>query len=326
MSPLSHLSSHTPKHTDNTPDLLERAGIVWPNPRITTNSSSASSYFGHRAKTINLPVNTKHKKVVSVSDVNAAPFMSSFPGPPPASARDVFQQATNGHHEGSSRSTSAYSTFSDSAAPLMQNNPSVPAYPGTHEDVTRKNQQFAFRLPSDQLQMIINSISPSPTQQQHSFDPAATMPPPPLPAHAMAAKDTSIGDQCAVPLEAVTDPLFGQDFGSTFVDRRAESRYSDISMHAGCTSFPTCTSEDAEGRIVHDSPGAPAAVVKGKKEGSSPTKRKLSSDSTNKNDHAEKRTRRSARLLQHDSGYGDSSSDDRANGNAGEEDVWASVQ
>jgi len=63
---------------------------------------------------------------------------------------------------------------------------------------------------------------------------------------------------------------------SNIRDRRAESRYSDISMHAGCTAFPGCTTEDAEGHIVHSSPSMtlPAGVVRGRKEGPSPSKRK----------------------------------------------------
>ena len=64
-------------------------------------------------------------------------------------------------------------------------------------------------------------------------------------------------------------------------DRRGDSRYSDISMHAGCNAFPSCISEDTEGHLVHT--GGPATVVRGRKEGSSLSKRK--STSTGKTDH-----------------------------------------
>ena len=65
-------------------------------------------------------------------------------------------------------------------------------------------------------------------------------------------------------------------------DRRGDSRYSDISMHAGCNAFPTCISEDTEGHLIHT--GGPAGVVRGRKEGdSSPSKRK--STSTEHSDH-----------------------------------------
>ena len=61
-----------------------------------------------------------------------------------------------------------------------------------------------------------------------------------------------------------------------YSDRRGDSRFSDISMHAGCESYPTCLSEDAEGYTVH-SPGVPAASIKSRKEGSSsPIKREFS--------------------------------------------------
>lgn len=59
------------------------------------------------------------------------------------------------------------------------------------------------------------------------------------------------------------------------VDRsRGDSRYSDISMHASCGSFPSCTTEDASGSILHNN--QPVQSVKGRKEGSSPAKRECS--------------------------------------------------
>jgi len=55
------------------------------------------------------------------------------------------------------------------------------------------------------------------------------------------------------------------------MDRRG-ANYSDISMHAGCTSFPSCFSEGSDGSLVHVD--NPSTVIRGKKEGSSPSKRK----------------------------------------------------
>lgn len=73
------------------------------------------------------------------------------------------------------------------------------------------------------------------------------MPPPPIPQRVSAPNTTPV------------------------MDRRG-ANYSDISMHAGCTSFPSCMSEDVDGRLIHVD--NPSTVIKGKKEGSSPSKRK----------------------------------------------------
>ena len=56
------------------------------------------------------------------------------------------------------------------------------------------------------------------------------------------------------------------------IDRRGESRFSDVSMHVGCDSFPGCLTEDHEGHLLHNT--TPGPVIRGKKEGSSPDKRK----------------------------------------------------
>lgn len=55
------------------------------------------------------------------------------------------------------------------------------------------------------------------------------------------------------------------------MDRRGVN-YSDISMHNGCINYPSCISEDADGQIVHIN--NPSTVIRGRKEGSSPAKRK----------------------------------------------------
>lgn len=109
-----------------------------------------------------------------------------------------------------------------------------------------------------------------------------------------------------------------------FVDRRAESRYSDVSMHAGCEGFPMCTTEDEEGSILHIAPNGPASIVRGRKEGSSPAKRK--STNTTANSSAEKKLRRSSRLLQHDSGHENVDSDKRTNGDSIERDGTGVVE
>lgn len=85
-------------------------------------------------------------------------------------------------------------------------------------------------------------------------------------------------------------------------------------MHAGCNGFPMCTTEDEEGSILHVAPNGPASIVRGRKEGSSPAKRKLTK--TIANSSAEKKLRRSSRLLQHDLGRESVDSDKRPGGDS----------
>lgn len=306
-------------------DVLEVKGIAWPNPRLLGNLPPSNDYFGTTTTLTNMATPTKHKRAVTAnaSLMPAAGFgMQAFSYP-----LNPFTQDANSNYDASSRSTSAYSTLTDSGAPLLQKMPMVPAYPGSLADYARKQQQLSLRLPSDQLQMILSAIQP-PSQAAGMVNGTVTMPPPPLPAYSTASKGTNFPDTYQLPGLPSVRALPAPD-SSNFADRREGSRYSDVSMHAGCTGFPTCTSEDEDGHIVHQTPTTPATVVKGRKEGSSPTKRKLS-ESAAMGDHAEKKRRRSSRLLQHDSGYAGlgsgNGSDERANGDASERDGAAVVE
>jgi hypothetical protein len=279
----------------------------------------------------------KQKRVASTSNINLPVAMGGLATPPtlPSQFHPYGHDISGIYYDAGSRSTSAYSTVTDSAAPLLKKDTYVPAYPATyptpHGDAVRKsqNQPFNIRLPSDQLDMIIKAIQ-VPHQTQHIGDPSTTMPPPPLPQHAAAPKDNVQPEQHTTSF-GLTFPPFGETgITTTNVNRRDDSRFSDISMHPTCTSFPACTTEDSEGRIIHSSncnagnndPGAPSTVVRGRKEGSSPTKRKSSRSSSTQaaqedNPKAKKRTRRSSRLLQHDSGYdGCDESSSASNGDA----------
>ena len=86
------------------------------------------------------------------------------------------------------------------------------------------------------------------------------MPPPPLPQRLMPTP----------PLQPVADRT------------RGDSHYSDISMHAGCTSYPNCITEDGDGSILHN--GHPTSVVKGRKEGSFSSTKRTSSHEDEKAD------------------------------------------
>lgn len=204
-----------------------------------------------------------------------------------------------------SRSTSAYSTVSASAGPIMPPNSfNVPppqqqnGGPG-HPAVQARDNQYQFRLPSDQLAQIISALNPH-KQEQVSQPSQHAMPPPPLPGHVAQYKHENAPIGHYAPL-APRDRTELDQQALNAIDRRAASSsgYSDVSMHAGCENFPHCITEDPSGCLVHNNTVVSAGMVKGKKEGSSPTKRKLSTNSAaKKNERTEKRARNSSRLPQ----------------------------
>lgn len=265
-----------------------------------------------------MPVRQKRKP--SIVDVKAQHAMNGTSSHHLASPLNPNVYDPNDNYDFASRSTSAYSAMVDAAAPLMfrapgqlLHTPSV--YPEVHANGSAKSE-VTVRIPSDQLQMVLDVLSPK--QSHQNVKPAATMPPPPLPSFAAAAKvdGSAHGGHFGEPLAPNPQhPPFARDV-IDFYDRR-QSRQSDVSMHAGCNSFPACTTEDGEGHIIHSDANNPATVVRGRKEGSSPTKRKLSRNPS-KSDHAEKKTRRSSRLLQHHprANYDDGASGSSANGHS----------
>lgn len=204
--------------------------------------------------------------------------------------------------DGASRSTSAYSTVSASAGPLLNNYTHAPVPQqqqiGGSQNAGRDNR-VQFRLPSDQLAQIITALK-SDKHELPAQEAAMSMPPPPLPGHANNSKtESTLAHYAPAPSRNQRSELDQNAIDA--IDGRAASNsgYSDISMHATCNNFPNCITEDPNGCLVHDNTAAPAAVVKGKKEGSSPTKRKSSSSSATKaSDRAEKRARNSTGLLQ----------------------------
>jgi hypothetical protein len=138
------------------------------------------------------------------------------------------------------------------------------ALPSVTEAHRQQKTQLEIRLPSDQLQKLILAMS-SPKQQE-----SMSMPPPPLPLHALAAK----GGASSHPVQS--DSKIAQTLASdSSVGLHSASRdSSDVSMHTACNLFPICTTEDDSSIVVHNSPACPTTSVKGRKEGSSPMKRK----------------------------------------------------
>lgn len=141
-----------------------------------------------------------------------------------------------------------------------------------------RKSQLEVRLPSDQLQQLIHAINTPQNQETQTMTPGQAMPPPPLPAHARAAKAGSTGHVAQPSPDHVAQHAAGINIHQS--TPRDESRGSDVSMHAGCTYFPNCTTEDDCGHVIHSSPAVTPSLIMGKKEGSSPAKRKVSFDHT----------------------------------------------
>ena len=148
-----------------------------------------------------------------------------------------------------------------------------------------RNQPRTSRLPSDQIRQLITAMSPvsAERQVQQTTNASVNMPPPPLPMHALVARNGSE----ARPNTYTSTTGFGNRLASAppalsghqSNGRRYESRSSeltDISMHAGCTSFPSCTTEDEHGLLHHDNPTTPSTAVKGRKESTLPDQQQAS--------------------------------------------------
>lgn len=274
---------------DTCTEVLKRVGIAWPNPVMFENplparevgqqQSSSGLYPEVMAHVSNVKHNIHghdmaHRRNFSVNSVESSYFSSpvfsgntSMPGPPPPTPA---MSMTYGISPGSicddsSRSTSAYSTIPYSSLPILNDQF---GQLGDHHSATSQVKAYLSNINISSSNRTSISTIPCASYESHS------MPPPPLPQHAVDAKVIDMPDCSAItspePRTAPQEPQVMQNG----VDRRKESRSneSDISMHAGCTGYPDCTSEDTNGHIVH----TPSAVVQGRKEGNGNGKSKYS--------------------------------------------------
>lgn len=217
-----------------------------------------------------------HRRAMSASSFTLSSPMKGMPAPPPPTpilgGLANFRSDSNdsaGDHEMNSRSTSAYSQDVPYHFGQQISNGLLPMPLGSMHDYTQyQKKQLEVRLPSDQLQKLISAMT-SGTKNESLPGIDMSMPPPPLPQRAVAARGDAAPDRLA--------PMGVNQFPSMNGHNRRDNSCSDISMHGGCSIFPLCTSEDEQGQIVHSSPALPSSGVKGRKEGSSPTKRELAS-------------------------------------------------
>lgn len=180
------------------PDLLEHSGIAWPNPRLLRNPLASNGYSGAPPMLGAVGMPKKHKKAISAATTFVVP-PTALMVPPIQQPLNPFTQDQHSNYDGSSRSSSSYSNISNSAAPLLPQMPIIPPYPGTFADSARKqHQQFAWRLPSDQLQQILNAIHPTSAGGTEAST-NASMPPPPPPAHAPTPRPQAQGQLPMLP-------------------------------------------------------------------------------------------------------------------------------
>ncbi|KAK4504052.1 hypothetical protein PRZ48_004967 [Zasmidium cellare] len=217
-------------------DVLQRAGIAWPNSTIWKNPVRADTAlpFGQGPAFASRATHQRNMSASSMNSVQSSPSWYGSGFPPPSFNYGQGPVPPNSYAD-SSRSSSAYSTIPVSSLPL----PAATAVAAAMSPAWPSNSTIQeVRIPSDQLAKLLEAIGTQKTVDN-------SMPPPPVPQHALAGTQAN-----------------GNEAASTG-DRRVANA-SDISMHTDCESYPACTTEDTEGRVVHN---PPAPGVRGRKEG-----------------------------------------------------------
>jgi len=259
---------------------LERVGIAWPNPKMFEKPlHSEASLVGADSGNAHGLGSVAHRRTYSNSSAPASSPMCGIPMPPPPTPAlghyDLHALQAIGNMQGFHDAATNGPTLTESVSGHeLQNIFGSVALPSLHEPYRQQRTQLEIRLPSDQLQKLIVAMSPSKQTETQSTG-SAQMPPPPLPLHALVAKAGETDHHAhdgSKSIEPVADApnnvgLYNASRGS-----------SDVSMHTGCTYFPSCTSVDDSSMVVHGNPACPSANVKGRKEGSSPMKRMSSSN------------------------------------------------
>lgn len=259
----------------NGPAHLERVGIAWPNPKMFEKPlHSEGNLIGTVSNNAQGPGNVVHRRTYSNSSAPASSPMCGIPMPPPptpALGQYDFHALQGSNMHGFHDTSIHGPTLTDAVSGHeLQNIFGSVALPSLHDPYRGQRTQLEIRLPSDQLQKLIVAMSPSKQTETQSTR-STQMPPPPLPLHALVAKAGET-DQHAHDGAKEADDAHN-NVGLCNASRGS----SDVSMHTGCTYFPSCTSVDDSGLVVHGNPACPSANVKGRKEGSSPVKRMLSS-------------------------------------------------
>lgn len=208
---------------------------------------------------------TAHQRNLSVHSMDSSYFSSpvffasagfhGLPTPTPAIGM-AYGIGPGSICDDSSRSTSAYSNIPFSSLPISTD---VLGHLNDHHPGTSQVKASLSKINVFNGNRAVFSKHDLASHESH------IMPPPPLPRHALDAEVGGTTERRAFTSPGIlTFPQLPQPAQSPG-DRRKESRSneSDISMHAGCTSFPDCTISDPQGHLIH----TPSAVVQGRKEG-----------------------------------------------------------
>jgi hypothetical protein len=243
-------------------------GIAWPNPKMFDNpllTDIQTNKYGFGGFSSGLHSVT-HKRNDSNDSATESSPMRGLPIPPPPtpvmSNYNYTLQTGNPQTMYDSAHHGPHMTDFVNGRELTDAFGSL-ALPSVNEAHREQKTQLEIRLPSDQLQKLILAMS-SPKQQE-----SMSMPPPPLPLHALAAKGG--GSNHPVQSGSQVEQTLASDSSSGLHSASRDS--SDVSMHTACNFFPVCTTEDDSSIVVHNSPACPTTSIKGRKEGSSPTKR-----------------------------------------------------
>lgn len=214
-----------------------------------------------------------HRRTYSNGSATVSSPMRGLPMPPPptpALSQYDFQALQGGNMQSLHEAGINGSTLPDTiSGHELQNAFNAMATPALHESPRGQRAQLEIRLPSDQLQKLIVAMSPL-KQAETNLTDSTQMPPPPLPLHALVAKAGENDHTTNVDSKVIESTLTAA--GGTSLPNASRGS-SDVSMHTGCTYFPSCMSEDDSSLVVHGNPACPSADIKGRKEGSSPLKR-----------------------------------------------------
>ncbi|OQO01953.1 hypothetical protein B0A48_12426 [Cryoendolithus antarcticus] len=254
-------------------DHLEKVGIAWPSKQMFDNPLHIASPATPRSMLQDYgKPSDYHRRSVSHGSIgmSLSPSMA-LPHPPPptpAYAHPLYQsfsQDAHSNYDLSSRSTSAHSNLGLSGAAESLSTGLKDSY-----TVGRTPQVEKNRISSEQMSRLIQALGPDQKQQlTQSLTSSQAMPPPPLPLHAINAKNSRTDRRASFGQPEKYELTEGKvtDYGN---GHRGVCRSSDVSMHADCTHYPACMFENDMGQILHSSPIMLATVIKGKKEGSSP--------------------------------------------------------
>lgn len=186
-----HIAAHIQDLQLTSTGHLERVGIAWPNPMMFDNpllTDIQTNKYGLGGVSSGLHSVTHRRNDSNDSATESSPMRGLPIPPPPTPAMSNYNyalQTGNPQMIYDSSHQGPHMTDFVNGRELTDAFGSL-ALPSVSEAHRQQKTQLEIRLPSDQLQKLILAMS-SPKQQEKTM----SMPPPPLPLHAIAAKGGS---------------------------------------------------------------------------------------------------------------------------------------